>query len=109
MGFWIFYVVPLCLTIMLGLTGSQFLVHKAKLAGSLLYFLAGVGYLIAAVFAVFYIYATILALSTPTSFTHWSWRMFWNDNIAFAVLTLILLIINIVALRHSKKIQLRIR
>lgn len=109
MGFWTFYVMPLCFTIILVLSGSQFMLHKAKIVAYLLYSLAGFGYIIAAVFAVFYIYAAIIELITPESFTHLSWIMFWNDNIAFAVVTLILLIINIAALRHGRKIQLRIR
>lgn len=109
MGFWTFYVAPLCVAIMLVLIGSQFMLHKVKLVSYLLYFLAGIGYVIAAIFAVFYIYVAILELVTPDSLSHWGWIMFWNDNLAFLAVTVVLLLINIVVLRHGRKVRLQVR
>ena len=82
MGFWTFYVLPLCISFVLMLIG---------------------------ILGVSYIYAFVLELVTPSSLTKYGWMEFWNDNVIFVITTVVLIAINVLILRRSRKMQLKIR
>lgn len=109
MGVWIFYVLPLCFSIVLELVGIKLFKYQMKAGAYLAYFLAATNCVIAAIFAVFYIYALVLELLTPHLFTKLGWIMFWNDNIVFVLVTIILIAINYLVWRRGKRVQLQLR
>ena len=101
MGFWTFYVLPLCISFVLMLIGIHLLKDRAKIGAYLVYFLAGINCVIA--------YAFVLELVTPSSLTKYGWMLFWNDNVVFAIATVILIAINVLIWRRSRKMQLKFR
>ena len=109
MGFWLFYVLPLCISFVLMLIGIHLLKDRAKIGAYLVYFLAGINCVIAGIFGVSYIYAFVLELVTPSSLTKWGWLAFWNDNVLFAIATVILIAINVLIWRRSRRMQLKFR
>ena len=109
MGFWTFYVLPLCISFVLMLIGIHLLKERVKIGAYLVYFLAGLNCVIAGIFGVSYIYALVLELVTPSSLTKWGWMAFWNDNVIFAIATVILIAMNVLIWRRSRKMQLKIR
>lgn len=109
MGFWTFYVLPLCISFVLMLIGIHLLKDRAKIGAYLVYFLAGINCVIAGIFGVSYIYAFVLELVTPSSLTKYGWIEFWNDNVIFAIATVILIAMNVLIWRRSRKMQLKIR
>lgn len=110
MGFWTFYVLPLCISFVLMLIGIHLLKDRAKIGAYLLvYFLAGINCVIAGIFGVSYIYAFVLELVTPSSLTKYGWMEFWNDNVIFVIATVVLIAINVLIWRRSRKMQLKIR
>ena len=109
MGFWLFYVLPFCISFVLMLMGIHLLKERVKIGAYLVYFLAGLNCVIAGIFGVSYIYALVLELVTPSSLTKWGWMAFWNDNVIFAIATVILIAMNVLIWRRSRKIQLKIR
>ena len=109
MGFWLFYVLPLGISFVLMLIGIRLLKDWAKIGAYLVYFLAGLNCVIAGIFGVSYIYAFVLELVTPSSLTKWGWMAFWNDNVVFAIATVILIAINVLIWRRSRKMQLKFR
>lgn len=109
MGFWTFYVLPLCISFVLMLIGIHLLKDRAKIGAYLVYLLAGINCVIAGIFGVSYIYAFVLELVTPSSLTEYGWMEFWNDNVIFAIATVVLIAINVLIWRRSRKMQLKIR
>ena len=109
MGFWLFYVLPFCISFVLMLMGIHLLKERVKIGAYLVYFLAGLNCVIAGIFGVSYIYALVLELVTPSSLTKWGWMAFWNDNVIFAIATVILIAMNVLIWRRSRKMQLKIR
>ena len=109
MGFWLFYVLPLCISFVLMLIGIHLIKDRAKIGAYLVYFLAGINCVIAGIFGVSYIYAFVLELVTPSSLTKWGWMAFWNDNVVFAIATVILIAMNVLIWRRSRRMQLKIR
>ena len=109
MGFWLFYVLPFCISFVLMLMGIHLLKERVKIGAYLVYFLAGLNCVIAGIFGVSYIYALVLELVTPSSLTKWGWMVFWNDNVIFAIATVILIAMNVLIWRRSRKMQLKIR
>ena len=109
MGFWLFYVLPFCISFVLMLMGIHLLKERVKIGAYLVYFLAGLNCVIAGIFGVSYIYALVLELVTPSSLTKYGWMEFWNDNVIFAIATVILIAMNVLIWRRSRKMQLKIR
>lgn len=109
MGFWLFYVLPFCISFVLMLMGIHLLKDRAKIGVYLVYFLAGINCVIAGIFGVSDIYAFVLELVTPSSLTKWGWMAFWNDNVIFAIATVILIAMNVLIWRRSRRMQLKIR
>lgn len=109
MGFWLFYVLPFCISFVLMLMGIHLLKERVKIGAYLVYFLAGINCVIAGIFGVSYIYAFVLELVTPSSLTKWGWMAFWNDNVVFAIATVILIAMNVLIWRRSRRMQLKIR
>ena len=109
MGFWLFYVLPFCISFVLMLMGIHLLKERVKIGAYLVYFLAGLNCVIAGIFGVSYIYALVLELVTPSSLTKWGWMAFWNDNVIFAIATVILIAMNVLIWRRSRRMQLKIR
>lgn len=107
MGFWIFYVLPLCISFVLMLLGIHLFKDRVKIGAYLVDFLAGINCTIAGIFAVFYIYSFVLEFITPSTLTRWGWIDFWNDTIAFVIATIILLAINIFVWRRSRRMRLK--
>ena len=70
---------------------------------------AGINCVIAGIFGVSYIYAFVLELVTPSSLTKYGWMEFWNDNVIFVITTVVLIAINVLIWRRSRKMQLKIR
>ncbi len=97
MGFWTFYVLPLCISFVLMLIGIHLLKDRAKIGAYLVYFLAGINCVIAGIFGVSY------------SLTKYGWMEFWNDNVIFVITTVVLIAINVLIWRRSRKMQLKIR
>ncbi len=91
------------------LIAIQLFKRQIKVGAYLVYFLAGINCLVAAIFAVFYIYALVIELLTPHLFTKWGWMTFWDDNVVFVLATVILIAINLLVWRRSKRIQLKLR
>lgn len=108
MGFWYFYVLPLLAAILLVWLGNKFVI-KQEIIGLVLYFGAGVGYLIAFVFAVFYIYATIEEILTPDTLTEAGWYYFWSDNLFFLFTSTVLLTISFLVLKHGRLHRLQMK
>ena len=109
MGFWTFYLLPLCISFVLMLIGIHLLKERVKIGAYLVYFLAGLNCVIAGIFGVSYIYALVLELVTPSSLTKWGWMAFWNDKVIFAISTVILIAMNVLIWRRSRRMQLKIR
>ncbi len=108
MGFWYFYVLPTIGAILLILLGNKAVV-KQKIVGLISYLGAGIGYLMAVIFAAFYIYSITEEILTPNNFTKVGWEYFWSDNLIFVLVTIILIIISYFALKHSKAHKLQIK
>ena len=109
MGFWLFYVLPFCISFVLMLMGIHLLKERVKIGAYLVYFLAGLNCVIAGIFGVSYIYALVLELVTPSSLTKYGWMEFWNDNVIFVITTVVLIAMNILIRRRSRRMQLKIR
>ena len=109
MRFWLFYVLPLCISFVLMLIGIHLIKDRAKIGAYLVYFLAGINCVIAGIFGVSYIYAFVLELVTPSSLTKYGWMLCWSDNVVFAIATVILIAMNVLIWRRSRRMQLKIR
>ena len=108
MGFWYFYVLPLMAAILLVWLGNKIVV-SSKPVSLIFYSLAGIGYLIAAVFAIFYIYATVEEILTPDTLTRAGWHYFWSDNFVFLLTSIVLLTISYFVLKHSRLCRLQMK
>lgn len=108
MGFWYFYVLPLLAAILLVLLGNKVAV-KQQVVSLILYFLSGVGYLLAVVYAVFYIYAMIEEIATPAALTKIGWQYFWSDNFIFIITSIILLTISYFIFKRGRMRRLRMK
>lgn len=108
MGFWYFYVLPLVAAILLVEIGNK-IVANNKYVSVIFYLLAGIGYLIAAVFAVFYLYAMVEEILTPNALTQIGWHYFWSDNCIFILTSIVLLTISYFALKHCRLRRLQMK
>lgn len=108
MGFWYYYVLPLVTAILFVWLGNRVMVTK-KWISIIFYSLAGVGYLIASVFAVFYIYATVEEILTPDILTKIGWHYFWSDNFIFLLTSIVLLTISYFVLKRGRLRRLRMK